>query len=349
MQTLLSPDNNFRELDQYLAQYQQIFLVCSGSFRRLTVGAHLKELEGQGRILLRSFCGFSPNPSWEEVQSGTALFQASGCGLIAAVGGGSAIDTAKCIRYTAGSHVPLLAIPTTAGSGSEATHFAVVYRQGVKESVDCGLPEAVLMDPSALDTLPDYQRKATMLDALCHGVESFWSKKATAESREYSGQAIRRIMDSYAGYLQNTPEGNAGMMKGAHLAGKAINLAQTTAGHAMCYQITKLHGLAHGHAAALCVARLWPYVLDHAAASTESGLRQTLEAIADAMGCGSSREGAERFQNILTRMELKVPACTEQELAGLTASVNPARLNNFPISLTEREIQTLYQEILKGR
>lgn len=319
------------ELDRYLAQFRRIFLVCGPSFRWSEAGARFAALKDRAVF----FGGFTPNPCYEDVMEGAALFRGSGCDLIAAGGGGSAIDTAKCIRHFAGACTLLLAIPTTAGSGSEATHFAVIYRQGVKQSVDCGLPDAVLLDPALLDTLPDYQRKSTLLDALCHGVESCWSVRATEESRAYALQAVRQIMDSYAGYLRNDPKGNAGMLWAAHLAGKAINISQTTAGHAMCYQITKTYGLAHGHAAALCVAKLWPYVLE----------RRETALLAAAMGCSTPREGAALFQTILDSLSLEPPACTEEELNRLTASVNPERLGNFPVALGAEDIRKLYQTI----
>lgn len=244
----------------------------------------------------------------------------------------------------------MLAIPTTAGSGSEATHFAVVYRDGVKESVDCDLPDAVMLDPSTLETLPAYQRKSTMLDALCHAVESFWSVNATSESMDDSERALVQIMGSYEGYLQNVPEGNAGMMRAAHTAGQAINTARTTAGHAMCYQLTKQYGLAHGHAAALCVAALWPYLLTHLDRCTHPRgsieLGHILERVGGAMGCSSAQAGAERFRAILNSMELAVPTLSGAELAVLTASVNIERLKNFPVVLYEDDIRELYREIL---
>lgn len=248
MQAYLSPEGNYAELDRYLSGFRRVFLVCGSSFCLLTPGKHLQTLEERGEVRLVRFSGFSPNPCREEVNAGIAGFQTSECGLIVAAGGGSAMDTAKCIRHSVGRGIPLLAIPTTAGSGSEATHFAVVYRNGIKESVDCGLPDVVMLDPSTLETLPDYQRKATMLDALCHAVESFWSVNSTPESAAYSKQALRQIMDRYPGYFNNDPAGNAGMLQAAHTAGQAINIARTTAGHAMCYQLTKLYGFAHGHA-----------------------------------------------------------------------------------------------------
>lgn len=353
MPVYLSPDQEYGKLDRYLNNFQRVFLVCGGSFSRLAAGRRLRALEERGDLDLVRFSGFSPNPRWEDVEKGIARFQAAGCGLIAAAGGGSAIDTAKCIRRLAGPGVPLLAIPTTAGSGSEATHFAVVYRGGVKESVDCGLPDAVLLDPSALETLPDYQRKATMLDALCHAVESFWSINATPESVAYSKQALRQIMDNYQGYLNNDPRGNAGMLWAAHTAGRAINLARTTAGHAMCYQLTKLYGFAHGHAAALCVASVWPYLLAHTDRCIDprgrAYLENTLGEIGQAMGCSGAQGGAERFRALLNALHLERPAYSEEKLAELTAGVNAERLNNFPVPLDSGVLHALYRGIMNKK
>lgn len=350
MPAYLSPNWEYGELDRYLDDFKRVFLVCGGSFSRLAVGRHLQALEEQGDIVLVQFSGFSPNPQWEDIEKGITCFQTSGCGLIAAAGGGSAIDTAKCIRHSSGCGVPLLAIPTTAGSGSEATHFAVVYRDGVKKSVDCGLPDAVLLDSSALDTLPDYQRKATMLDALCHAVESFWSINATPESVAYSKQALRQIMDSYQGYLDNDSAGNAGMLRAAHAAGQAINIARTTAGHAMCYQLTKLYGFAHGHAAALCVGSVWPYLLAHTDRCADprgrAYLENTLWEIGQTMGCADARGGVERFQSLLNTLHLETPAYSQEKLAALAAGINTERLDNFPVSLDSRALHALYRGIM---
>jgi len=343
---------------------KKILLVCGASFDRTEVGRHLQNWAVVQGVELVRFSGFQPDPDFASVVQGVELFRQEGCRSVIAAGGGSAIDVAKCIRLYASTQsvdldrpavpndVKLLAIPTTAGSGSEATHFAAVYRQGVKRSVDCGRPDAVLLDPSTLDTLPDYQRKATLLDALCHGIESFWSVNSTEISRDRSKEAIQGVLANWEGYLQNIPEGNRGMLWTAHRAGQAIDIAQTTAGHAMSYQLTKRYGLAHGHAAALCAARLWPWMLDHLDQCSDPRgkeyLERTLAELAEAMGCTSPRESAERFQTMLDRLELSIPTAAESDLAALASSVDPARLKNFPVSLGIMEIRSLYREILGG-
>ena len=91
-----------------------------------------------------------------------------------------------------------------------------------------------------------------MMDAFCHALESFWSVNSTEESRRYSKEAIELVLENMEEYLLNTTDGNAGMLLAANIVGKAINITQTTARHAMCYKITSLFGCAHGHAAVLC-------------------------------------------------------------------------------------------------
>ena len=128
-----------------------------------------------------TFSGFTPNPLYEQVCDGTGLFKKTGCDTILAVGGGSAIDVAKCIKLAVlaedgvdaiipprvshcfpidGALIPLIAIPTTAGTGSESTHNAVMYYEGAKQTVtnDGILPDYAILEPSVLKTLPLYQK-----------------------------------------------------------------------------------------------------------------------------------------------------------------------------------------------
>ena len=282
------------------------------------------------------------------------------------MGGGSAIDVAKCIKLFSNmdpernylrqtivpNGLPLIAMPTTAGTGSEATRFAVIYDQGAKQSISdpsC-IPSTVIFDASVLKTLPVYQKKSTMLDALCHAVESMWSVNSTAESKEHAVSAIRLLLHHLDGYLANEDDANAAMMLAANEAGKAINITQTTAGHAMCYKLTSLYGVAHGHAAALCVRKLWPWMLEHTDRCIdprgETYLRSVFDELAAAMNVPTAADAAALFEQLFDRLQLPVPELKEETLPVLAASVNPVRLKNHPVSL-DGSIETLYRTILR--
>lgn len=367
-QTVIQIRDSYQEILDYLAHHKlhRIFLVCDQAYRFLKISRWLEAMEAASELSLVRFDHFQPNPSYESVVEGVRAFHASNSQAIWAIGGGSAMDVAKCIKLYAQmdpqesylkqrivpNSIPLMAMPTTAGTGSEATRYAVIYDKGVKQSVSdlsC-IPSLAILDPSTLQTLPLYQKKSTMLDALCHAVESFWSVHATEESQAYSRAALRQIRKYAASYFKNEEEGNAGMLLAANVAGKAINLTQTTAGHAMCYKLTSLYGIAHGHAAALCVNALWPWMLEHTARCIDPRgagyLKQTMQQLAEAVSCTTPQEAADWFRLFLRELDMPVPAASPDELPVLCQAVNPTRLANHPVAMDTETIDRLYRQIL---
>lgn len=363
-QKVISSKDNYNELDQWLDN-RKVLLVCGNSMNQLPIYTHLKKRVMEGSQIVR-FSDFQPNPSYESVEKGVILFHQKGCDAVMVVGGGSAMDVAKCIKLFSNmdisgnyleqtivpNNIPILAMPTTAGSGSEATRYAVIYYNGEKQSIsdESCIPETVLIDGSVLHTLPLYQKKATMMDALCHAMESYWSVNSTKESKEYSRQAIQSILANKEGYLSGTERGQNGMLLAANMAGKAINITQTTAGHAMCYKITGLFGIAHGHAAALCVRVLFPWMVKNTDKCADPRgveyLNRILSEISAAMGCSSTEEGCFMVETIVKELELNIPAATTKQFEILVSSVNPIRLKNHPIILQKETIDKLYHEIL---
>ena len=372
-QRIITARDNYIEFDQWIQENgcKKILMVCDGSIWYMDgFNKHLEEVEKTG-VEMIGFRDFQPNPLYESVVKGVELFNDEKCDGIMAVGGGSALDVAKCIKLYSNlpgdgadgawlkaeivpNSIPFIAMPTTAGTGSEATRYAVIYYNDAKQSVtsESFIPSTVLMDPNALKTLPLYQKKATMMDALCHAIESFWSVNSTEKSKEYSRAAIQAVLKHMDGYLANTEEGNAGMLKAAHTAGQAINITQTTAGHAMCYKITSLFHSAHGHAAILCDRILFPWMAENTDKCTdprgEEYLKATLDEIGRAMGCKDATEGAEKLRVIFDSLELEVPTATAEQFEILKNSVNPVRLKNHPIALDVDTIDSLYHNILNG-
>lgn len=347
----------------------RILLVCGRSFLASPLWASVSAACAHGGKEIICFNQFTPNPRYGDVREGVRVFRESGCGFIIAAGGGSAIDVAKCIKLFAGmpaggdylrcrmadTGIPLLAIPTTAGSGSEATRFAVVYVDGEKHSVEheSALPNYVLLYPDALRTLGSYQRKATVCDALAHAVESWWSVRSTPESRQWSRKAIQGILEHAPSYVWGADDCCREMLQAANYAGRAINLAKTTAAHAMSYKLAALLEIPHGHAVMLCLPEAWEYMDGHLDACTDSRGREylcgTLEELAGCLQQGSCRDAVAYLKNLRDAWGLCLPGGAGPECARqLAGSVNAERLGNFPVRLGEGGLECLYRRILRG-
>ena len=217
------------------------------------------------------FDAFENNPRSEDVLKGVEQYRRTPSDVIVAVGGGTALDVAKLIRCLAAqrrpaadiikdnsliepSACPLVAVPTTAGTGSEATHFAVLYRDGVKESIahHSIMPDVAVVDWRLTESVPPRITAETGLDALTQAIESIWCIRSTEESISYSVEALELILEHLETAVHApAPDAREAMSRAAHLAGKAINITKTTAPHAISYKITHDFGIAHGHAVAL--------------------------------------------------------------------------------------------------
>ena len=352
---------------------EKLFLVVDSSYPFLNIKDAIEALPVKERVM---FSDFTPNPLYEQVCIGIELLKTSNCDTILAVGGGSAIDVAKCIKLAVlakegnaaiipplvstrvacdGVKLPFIAIPTTAGTGSESTHNAVMYYEGTKQTVtnDGVLPDYAVLEPTVLKTLPLYQKKCTMMDALCQGIESWWSVNSTEESYEFSRKTIELIMANWRKYIfENDDEAAKQIMLAANYGGRAINITQTTAAHAFSYKITSLYKLPHGHAVAVCLPEIWEYMIGHMDKCFDNRGRAYLsnifDLIAKTMGCSNPVKAIELFRKIMKEMEISNPKSgnKEEELKVLSVSVNPVRLKNNPVLLDERTIYTIYSEII---
>ena len=351
---------------------KKLFLVIDSSYPFLNIKDAVEALP----VEKVKFSDFTPNPLYEQVCNGIELLKDSHCDTILAVGGGSAIDVAKCIKLAVlakegnaaiipplvsqrlpidGSMIPFIAIPTTAGTGSESTHNAVMYYEGAKQTVtnDGVLPDYAILEPSVLKTLPLYQKKCTMMDALCQGIESWWSVNSTDESKEYSKKTIELIMANWRKYIfENDDEAAAQIMLAANYGGRAINITQTTAAHAFSYKITSLYKLPHGHAVAVGLPVIWAYMIGNLDKCIDCRGQDYLSSIFDdisnSMGCTSAEQAIELFYDIMKIMELYKPISEnkDDDLRVLSSSVNPVRLNNNPVLITEETALNLYSIIL---
>ena len=205
------------------------------------------------------YSDFSCNPKQEEVDKALSTI-AHNHDLIIAVGGGSVIDFAKCYKYIGLKNLKLIAVPTTAGTGSEVTQFAVLYVNGEKQSLDSPsiLPEYAICDSQFLNKSARYLKACTAMDTFSHAIESYWAVKSTEESRNYAKKAIILCRDNIEEFVNSNDEKCANnMMLAANIAGHAINISRTTAAHALSYCLTSKYGIPHGHAVALNLEKVY--------------------------------------------------------------------------------------------
>ncbi|MBE5822588.1 MAG: phosphonoacetaldehyde reductase [Butyrivibrio sp.] len=336
-------------------------LVCGLSYyRTLPIISELKKTN----LTFARFSDYNSNPTYESVVRGVEVYRKENCTAIVAVGGGSAIDVAKCIKlflemntgdnYLRQSAVhlktPLVVVPTTAGTGSEATRYAVIYYNGEKQSI-CHeelIPNYVIFDSLLLDFLPEYPKKSALLDALCHSIESWWSIHSTSESKSYSKEALRIITTNWKEYIddKHSLTVNKEMLYAANLAGKAINITATTAPHAMSYKLTSNYGISHGHAVALVLPIVWRYMSCHVDKCIDKRgneyFEETLQEISQVLDVNG-------FDEILMRFEMdkykNIPAI--EGIEELVDTVNLLRLSNNPVVLDKTSLTEIYSELSK--
>lgn len=345
-------DSYLDYLKRNLKKSDEIFLVCS---KRLAEKI-ANELEGYH---ITFFSRYSANPKYAHVKAGVTKFKEKPHDIIVSIGGGSTMDVAKCIKLFSSlkteydflekkyvyNNIRHIAIPTTAGTGSESTQIAVIYNKGEKMSIDHGsiLPQTAVLDAGLLITLPDYQKKSTLLDALCQGIESYWSKGATRESKKCAKQCIELILENYKAYLKGDLEAGKKVLLAANYSGKAINISRTTAAHAMSYKLTSMYGAAHGHAVALCIIPVWKLLYKKYRDMDKQ--QENLLELAKLFGCNDILSSIIVAQNMILELQLPQIQIKPQDIEVLTHSVNVERLKNNPVMFSEDELEYLYKNI----
>lgn len=327
-------------LEGLLQLYEKPFAVMGGHLAGSPAETLLDQF-GTGK-----FFGVKENPDDVSIAAAQKAFEAHGGDLLVSIGGGSAMDTAKAVKYNLRddprfAKLPHIAIPTTAGSGSEATHFSVMYHSGVKHSLaePSLLPEHVILDSRLLYSLSPQQRKVSLLDALCHSIESILSGNACDESNDYALYAIKTILADYRDFIDGNTEVYEAVQLAAYYAGRAINLTKTTVGHAMSYVLTSHYGIRHGQAVTLCLAEALRYA--------EGWIPPQARCLYDALGCRDGQGIGDRLSEIYQDMAL-LHAFDLQEANPvlLAESVNIERLSNSAISFTDEAIADIYSAVI---
>lgn len=292
----------------------------------------IEQLQKETHCQITEFEDFSVNPKYEEAQVGLERLLQSNADMIVAIGGGSVLDMSKLIRHMAveqGFSIPLHSMPTTAGTGAEATHFAVVYIDGKKQSIaaDDVLPDVAVVYPPFTYSNSIYQTACAGFDAIAQAIESFWAKGATEESRGYSKKALGLLWSQLPQLVQNpTEELRDQVAEGAYWAGRAINISTTTAPHAFSYAFTSHYGYPHGHAVALT----FPFFVKL------NGTKQLF----DILGL-SPINVIEEMERYITLLGLSLRLAPSVDVRGTLQEVNLQRLSNNPVEVSPELIKEL--------
>ncbi len=321
------------------------------------------------------FHEFKVNPALEDILRGLEVFNEQKCDFVIGIGGGSVMDMAKSIAIASGSNnlqevltsgkplnhrrVPTVMIPTTAGTGSESTHFSVIYINKRKYSLShlSMLPDYAILDPVFTEGLPGRITAISGMDALSQAIEAHWSINSTVKSRGLSRKAIKLIIDNIIPAVNN-PNGThrLNMLKASNLAGGAINIARTTAPHSVSYPMTAYFNVPHGHAVALTLPFFLPFNHDVDEASLQEPrgvnfVRSRLREIFKILGVAGPEEAKDYLLNIMDAIYLE----TRLSLLGIQEvdldiiirnGFNKQRMKNNPRKVGEKQLRNIILAIL---
>lgn len=293
---------------------RRLLVVTDPFFAKNGTAARIAGLAPEARVYDR----VEPDPSVALVAAGTAAVKEFGPDLVVALGGGSAMDCAKAMLYFSGVEARLVAVPTTSGSGSEVTDFAILTHGGAKHPlIDGGLrPWAAVLDDELLQEMPRTLIADAGFDVLCHAVEALGAKNAgaitDALARDAFCTAFTALPESYAG-IQAV---RLGLHTAATMAGMAFSQAGLGLCHAMSHALGGLYHVPHGRLNAL----LLPAVME----ANAHGVGEKYAALARAAGLGGSAEtvAVRNLKNALSRLrrQLDMPETLAQ------AGVEPRRV-----------------------
>ncbi len=278
--------------------FKKVFVATDPDLINFGVTAKVTDLLDKEGIAYATYSDIKANPTIENVQNGVAAFKAANADCIVAIGGGSSMDTAKAIGIiirnpefedvrslegvapTKNPCVPIIAVPTTAGTAAEVTINYVITDVEKKRKFVCvdahDIPVVAVVDPDMMASMPASLTAATGMDALTHAIEGYITKGAWELSDMFHLKAIEVIARSLRGAVNNTADGREGMALGQYIAGMGFSNVGLGVDHSMAHTLSAYYDMPHGKAC----ATLLPAVMAYNAEYTGEKYRE----IARAMG-----------------------------------------------------------------
>ena len=372
--TIYSGVGELNKLSDIVTSYSahRVLVVTGGkSFQACGAKAILSEcLKGYH---VTYFSDFELNPRLIDAQRGVKLAIENTIELIISIGGGSVLDMGKLIKALYSTpdeainlakgvtevidpNIPLVAIPTTAGSGSESTHFAVVYVGDDKYSLadNCLLPNDVILDGNLTLSATKYQKACNVLDALSQSIESAWAVGSTSESLLMSYEALELCVENFSKYVNSIDNLIVAqdMIKASNLAGQAINITKTTSAHAWSYGLTKRFGVPHGHAVWATLPKIFEiHATSHADLVSDprgpEHLVAVMEKLMDILNISPDEDIEAHFEYMLASIGVKANieidfGISERGRSVLSRNVNQERMQNNPVTLSPSSIKKIF-------
>lgn len=278
--------------------FKKAFVCSDPDLIKFNVTKKVTDVLDGASIDYEIYSEIKPNPTIENVQTGVEAFKASGADCIVAIGGGSSMDTAKAIGIiiknpefadvrslegvapTKNKCVPIIAVPTTAGTAAEVTINYVITDAEKNRKMVCvdvhDIPVVAVVDPDMMSSMPKGLTAATGMDALTHAIEGYITAGAWELSDMFHIKAIEIISKNLRGAVENTPEGREGMALGQYVAGMGFSNVGLGIVHSMAHPLGALYDTPHGVANAIIL----PTVMEYNAPATGEKYRD----IAKTMG-----------------------------------------------------------------
>ena len=294
--------------------FRKAFVCSDPDLIKFGVTNKVTDILDKASIPYEIYSEIKPNPTIENVQHGVTAFQASGADCIVAIGGGSSMDTAKAIGIidqnpefadvrslegvapTKNKCVPIIAVPTTAGTAAEVTINYVITDTDKNRKMVCvdvhDIPVVAVVDPDMMSSMPKGLTAATGMDALTHAIEGYITKGAWEMSDMFHLKAIEIISKHLRGAVENTPEGREGMALGQYIAGMGFSNVGLGIVHSMAHPLGALYDTPHGIANAIIL----PTVMEYNAPATGEKYREIARAMGvqdvDGMSIEDARQAA---------------------------------------------------------
>ncbi len=315
-------------------------------------------------LLIDIFSHVSPNPTVDDCDACCQVLRRQKCDFVVAVGGGSVMDCAKAAatlslqsesstayvgtgKALPQGHLPLIAVPTTAGTGSEITCVAVLsdHRRGVKVSFsgDGLYPRLAIVDPELTYTVPPYLTACTGFDVICHATEAYWSLHHQPVCDTLAVHAMKLALGHLLEAFDRPDDHEArqAMAEASVTAGLAFTLPKTSAPHACSYPLTNMLGIPHGEACILTMPLFIRYNVDGGCRRVDDFARQC--GLTDGYALAQHIEVMRQHTGL--RSDLRDLHLSVEQVDQLIAASHHPNLRNNPVPVTDRFLHQMYYHL----